>query len=105
MVGWEYVGNYLCISDPDLVVWGSAANFSEASKRENANRNYLSAQNHIQGTYRNVTAKSGDKELRRLKKRNSNFGKDLKLWAIVVTLITKICMIYLLKLMNYRGNK
>lgn len=50
-LGWEYVGNYRCISDKDLVLWESAENFSEASKCEIANKYLESAHSQRGDTY------------------------------------------------------
>jgi len=51
ILGWEYVGNYRCISDEDLVVWESADNFTEASKREIASKTLRSAKSQNGETY------------------------------------------------------
>ena len=34
VLGWEYVGNYKCITDNDLITWESANNFTAAMKQE-----------------------------------------------------------------------
>lgn len=42
-LGWEYVGNYRCISDPDVIIWQSHKNFWDVMKREIAEMHYKSA--------------------------------------------------------------
>ncbi|VEU36014.1 unnamed protein product [Pseudo-nitzschia multistriata] len=34
VLGWEYVGNYRCSTDKDIMLWESAKNISEATKRQ-----------------------------------------------------------------------
>ena len=49
LLGWEYVGNYRSISDPDVVVWESASRYSKASKQAIAKGHYDSSQS-VSGT-------------------------------------------------------
>ena len=51
ILGWEYVGNYRCISDEDLVVWDSADNFPEACKREIVSKTLRSADSQSEETH------------------------------------------------------
>mmetsp|Transcript_3606 Transcript_3606/g.10186 ORF Transcript_3606/g.10186 Transcript_3606/m.10186 type:complete len:577 (+) Transcript_3606:195-1925(+) len=51
LLGWEYVGNYRCGTDTDLVVWESAQNYPEVSKREIANHILRSADRSSGDTY------------------------------------------------------
>jgi hypothetical protein len=51
ILGWEYVGNYRCISDKDLDIWESADNFTEASKREIASKVLRTAKSQSGETY------------------------------------------------------
>ncbi len=44
VLGWEYVGNYKCITDNDLITWESANNFTAAMKKEIAMKYLKSAQ-------------------------------------------------------------
>lgn len=51
LLGWEYVGNYKCIDDPDMVVWESALNFTQAMKNLIAKKYVKSASSKSGETY------------------------------------------------------
>lgn len=57
LLGWEYVGNYRCISDPDVIIWQSHKNFWDVSKREIAEMHYKSAARGSDDTYGSMTAR------------------------------------------------
>ncbi len=51
ILGWEYVGNYRCITDSDLVTWECANNFTQAGKHEIATKYLKSSQCQGDDTY------------------------------------------------------